>query len=152
MKNVTKLEMAQRITKQLLNMDTLPAPTHHHVKKLARQKKSTLAHQLTLAIAAEKSVAAKHAAEARVGTKVVVMCSGHIVDAKIVSVEQTYAGSRFGDPAVYTFTCELICMHFTGDTRICRDAGQNWFIEAGETFHAGENNIDAAARHVSRVA
>jgi hypothetical protein len=70
MKNVTKTQMAQRITKQLYMLNTLPAPTHHHVVKLARKKKFELENLVELADRAE--IAAVPADEPRTGPWVLV--------------------------------------------------------------------------------
>ena len=86
----------------------------------------------------------------RVGTTVDVMCHGHIVKAKIVGTKEVYPGSDAGDPKLVDYVCEFIEHFRTGKTRLCLDFGQNWFINAGETFHASEDNIEAAATWIAR--
>jgi hypothetical protein len=80
----------------------------------------------------------------RVGTTVQIMCSGHVVDAKIHNLVEVYPGSDEGDPPVHEYKCEFLRHHETGDTTLCRDYWQNWYIRAGEMFQAGEAQIDRA--------
>lgn len=86
----------------------------------------------------------------RIGTVVEIMCHGHVVKAKVLGVKQTYAGSPAGDPARFEYECEFIAHHRSGATRLCLDFGQDWYIDAGETFMAGETQIERAAEWLAK--
>jgi len=55
-KPMTKLDMARMIVKQLYVMDELPAPDHHHVKKLMRKNATALKNLTELAKRAAESM------------------------------------------------------------------------------------------------
>jgi len=89
------------------------------------------------------------AKQSRVGTTTFVMCTGHVVVAEITDIVETFPGTTAGDPRRESYVCRFIMHAKTGATRVCRDAGSEWFIEQGETFEAEEIHVARAEERVS---
>lgn len=72
------------------------------------------------------------------GDLVQTMLVGHVVNARVVSVED-----RGGD---LTFHCVFVSHHPSGSTRLCLDFGAGRNIAAGEKFTCSAANIARAAQ------
>jgi hypothetical protein len=78
----------------------------------------------------------------QINDEVFTMCGGHIVKAKIISIDNS---THFQN-----YKCQFI-QHVNGQTKLCLDLASSWFINSGEYFYCILQSFQAAQNYLQNT-